>query len=275
MIQMRNVSNRYGEKPVLKDVSLSVKQGEGWILFGADDAGKTALLQLLMGFNISFEGKLALMGTRPNRLTREQREKVRFVPDDLIREEGLTGEQFFAYAERASGRYRKEIEEQLCGFFQIPVEQKLTEVSWQENRLIQLIAALAAAPELLILDEPMNLLDAEVWKQVLNCIWVYRQKGMTLLITAVEYEDVPGICDHYAYLKDGSLITGVIEKDTGHMKRVTALKGGRRQESLYKGDVSKLQAMLEGAGYRDWTIENLSLREELDMKYAARKQMAD
>ncbi len=271
MIQMRNISNRYGTETVLKDVSLSVKQGESWVLFGADDAGKTTLLHLLMGYQSPCGGKQALLGCRPNRLGRQQMERVRFVPDDLLWEADLTGVQFLGYAEGASTRYQIEIQDQLCEFFGIPIENKISEMSWQENKLLQLTAALAARPDLLILDEPMNLLDKNTWRQALNCIWVYRQKGMTVLMTAVEYEDVLGQCDHYAYLKDGSLITGAVSEDTGTAKRVTAIKGNTRQTALYKGEAPKLQKVLLNAGFQDWTIEKLTLKEELDMKYAARK----
>lgn len=271
MIQMRNVSKQYGTKTVLKDVNLSVKRGESWVLFGADDAGKTTLLHLLMGYHISYEGKLALLGRKPNRLGKQEMEKVRYVPDDLILDEGLTGTQFLSCAERASSRYQREMEYQLSEHFQIPIERKLSEMSWQENKLIQMIAALAAKPELMILDEPMNFLEPDIWRQVLNCIWVYRQKGMTVLMTAVEYEDVQGQCGHYAYLKDGALLTGEVRENTGQAKKVTASRGNIRHSSLYRGNVARIQDVLLKAGYQDWTIEDLTLREELDMQYAAKK----
>ncbi len=271
MIQMRNISNQYGAQAVLRDVSLSVRKGESWVLFGADDAGKTTLLHLLMGYNTSYKGKLALLGCRPNRMDRQQREKVRFVPDDLLWEENVTAACFFRYAQAASAKYDVETQQVLSRHFKLPTEQLLTELSYQDNKLIQLTAALAARPELLILDEPMNLLERDVWKQVLSCIGFYRGKGMTVLITAEEYEDVQGQCSHYAYLRGGKLITGSVQEDTGRARRVTAVRGNDRQSSLYRGDVAKIQQVLVSAGYRDWTIEDLTFREELDMRYAAQK----
>ncbi len=271
MIQMNNISNQYGTRKVLQGVSLSVGKGEFWVLFGADDAGKTTLLHLLMGYNTSYTGQLALLGSRPNWMGRQQRERVRFVPDDLLWEDTMTSADFFRYAGNASARYDVKTQQMLSDFFKLPAQRVLTDLSYQENKLIQIVAALAARPEVLILDEPMNLLEPDVWRKVLSCITFFQKQGMAVLMTAVDYEDALGQSSHYAYLLEGRLITGEVREDTGTAKRVTAIREDVRQSALYEGDVSKLQDVLINAGFQDWTIENMTLREELDMRYAAQR----
>lgn len=264
---MRNVFNKYNGVLMLQDISLSIKKGAFCVLFGPDDSGKTTLLHLLMGFQLPSRGRLSLMGCRPNRIDGTKRQLVRFVPDDLIWEKKLTGSSYLGYAREASLRYSVEREQQLCRLFEIPLEEEVAKLPQETNKLIQLIAAFSACPELLILDEPDNFLSVEKWKLLLQCLEAYHREGMTILLSVEQYEAVGTLGDYYVYLKEGKVqATGAVLPDKKHVKRITVSDGEKEKAYTFNGDVTKVRDILVYAGYDDWTIENLTLQEELEME---------
>ncbi|MBR1931648.1 MAG: ATP-binding cassette domain-containing protein [Lachnospiraceae bacterium] len=284
MIQIRKISTEYDGKTVLKDVDLSVREGDFVALCGGDDAGKTALLHILMGFNTSYSGRVFIMGSRPNNLSAEQRARVRFIPDDIIWERQLTAEDYFALAREASQTYDMKLQNKLCKRYEIPLYNKMLNMTYKENKLVQIIGAISARPRLLILDEPKNFLDKRTYRMLLEELVRLNRTGTTILMAVEKYSDAAGYCSHYAYLKEGQLAaSGRAVKRTRKSKIVTARGGDipflkkhmercireRKGEIvfLYKGDPQMLLLFLYKADCEDWSVEDLTLEEELDRNF--------
>jgi len=284
MVRLENISNQYEGREILKDVTLSMGYGDFLVLFGADDAGKTTLLHILLGFNTSYSGKVLLMGKRPNQLSAVQMGRVRFVPDDLIMEPGLTGADYLLYAKKAAQDYDIDLQWELCEEFALPFREELSAVTWQQNKLVQVIAAVCARPKLLILDEPGNFLEGSVYRALLGHLEQWNKEGMGILLAAEHYEDAGGYGSRYAYLKEGKLAADKKVMPQDMRGKIVTVAGGDaeligkylkkclrqdREKSIYyyKGNMRSLSAVLYMAECRDWTVEELSLREELEQDF--------
>lgn len=284
MIEFRNVSAEFDGKPVLQNIELSVENGDFLALCGGDTAGKTTLLHILMGFNTAYMGKVFIMGSRPNNLEADKRAKVRFVPDDMIWEQQLTAEDYFALASESAPTYDRVLQEKLCKKYEVPIYNKMMRMSYKENKLVQIISAISARPRLLILDEPKNFLDKKSYSMLLEDLRQMNKTGTTIVMAVEKYSEVSAYCSHYAYLKEGKLVSaGRVSKRTRKCKIVTVRGGNtafleehmerciaeRRGEKvyLYKGDSQMLFLLLYKADCEDCIVEEMTLEEELDRNF--------
>lgn len=276
-MELNNISYFYGKRQVLDGITLHIDEKHFTVLFGADDAGKTTLLQLIMGFVPGYQGDILWGDEKPG--------IIRFIPDDIIWEKAMTVRQYMRFAGKAASKYDQELQSRLCEEFTILLDAQLLALTYQENKMVQIITAVCANPDFLILDEPMNFLDNDTYLKVLDLLEERNRKGMGILLAAEKYGDVKGRCGSYVYLKEGKIhaFGGVPNPD--YRKKIVTVVGGR-QESLrtvmdkvadlgeekaaylYQGAMGELPGILGEAEGRDFTVEELTLEEELDADYS-------
>ncbi len=170
MIQCSHLTKVYGSHTVLKDVSFQVKKGQWVLLTGEDGAGKTTLLHILMGFLTSYQGQAQVLGMRANRWKAAQRARVRFVPQGLCLDPGFAG----------SG-----------------VED------FEKNKAAQLMEALTQGPELLLLDEPLSFLSAQMQERVKGWLADFHSRGGTILLAQDSRRGWEGYYSYEIHLEKG------------------------------------------------------------------------
>lgn len=285
MIEIRDVSKWYDKEQILNRVSFTVKKGDFFALFGPDDAGKSTLLHILMGFDTDYQGSAEMFGKKANILNVHERNQVRFVPDDIIWESNSTASSYLKFIQAASIRYNMELQETLCSEFEIPLEEKLLEMTYQQNKLVQIVGAVCAEPNFLILDEPANFLEQKTYRRLLEYLKKWNQLGMGILIAVEKYADVRGICKSYAYLKEGIFVAmGNVSDNDVRCKVVTITDGnaeyleknmeqcieehGNKKIYLYKREMNRLADILSKSECSDWIVEEMTLEEELESDFS-------
>ena len=216
VIEFRGVNIRYGERTILKDLNLVVKEGEHWALNGENGAGKSTLLIIVCADNPeSFANDIVLVG--------HQRVKGESIWDIKKHIGYISPEMHRAYMKDipaidivasglsdVSGLYKKPKPEQreVCEFWMdiFGVKQyadtTFLKLSSGEQRLVLLARAFVKDPSLLILDEPLHGLDLKNRRLVKDIIEVFcRRKNKTLLMVTHYREEYPKIIDHELYLK--------------------------------------------------------------------------
>lgn len=276
-MKLKNISYSCENNPILDQINLQINEKRFSVLFGADDAGKTTLLHLIMGFVPKYQGHILWESEKPPVL--------RFVPDDIIWERAMTVKQYMKFAGKAAAKYDEELQSRLCEEFSVPQDGQLLDLTYQENKMTQIISALCAKPDFLILDEPGNFLDSGTYVKMLDLLQERNQKGMGILLAAEKYEDAKGRCQNYAYLKEGRILASGEVPVPDYRKKIVTVTGGR-QESLnavmekvadlgeekgaylYSGSMEELPAILREAAGKDFTVEELTLEEELEADYS-------
>lgn len=216
VIEFRNVNIRYGERTILKDLNLVVKQGEHWALNGENGAGKSTLLSIVCADNPqSYANDIVLFG--------HQRGKGESIWDIKKHIGYISPEMHRAYMKDipaidivasglsdVSGLYKKPKPEQrsVCEFWMniFGVKQyadtTFLKLSSGEQRLVLLARAFVKDPSLLILDEPLHGLDLKNRRLVKDVIEVFCQrKNKTMLMVTHYREEYPKNIDHEIYLK--------------------------------------------------------------------------
>ncbi len=285
VIELKGVSRKFGNEEGVEQISLQMEEGGFLVLFGEDDAGKTTLLHILMGFDMEYNGQVQVLGKNPADWGAEERSLVRFVSDGILLEEGMTGENYLEMARAVTERYDAGLEKLLCQKLNLPIQEPLLSMTYQENKLIQITAAVCAKPVLLILDEPANFLGKKAYSILLQLLDLWNKAGMSILLAAEHYKDAEGFGKSYAYLREGKLIKqAAIKKSERRQRAVTVMgktseafqgamaqcisKKQGRKTYLYNGKAAELLEILNVSGAKDFLVEELTLEEELSKDYA-------
>lgn len=170
VLEAENVSFAYGQDPVLDDVSLAVAPGEFVALVGPNGSGKSTLLRCLLGLLKPTSGVVRLFGAEPAHL--RQRWRLGYVPQraGLAKELPATVEEVVGAGRLARSGWRRrfdaadrtEIEHAMSSVALLEHRRRrVSELSGGQQQRAFIAKALAAQPELLVLDEPVAGVDAE------------------------------------------------------------------------------------------------------------------
>ncbi len=160
-VELQEVSVQFGGEAVLADVDLTIPAGTTALLRGPNGAGKSTLLRAIAGL-LPFKGEILIFGARPRSL--EGRAAFAFVADVPTLFEDLTVREHAAFLSRAYARPESE-ERAVAWFERFELGGRLDEFPGTHSRGMRHKAALSLAlglePDLLLLDEPFNTLDAD------------------------------------------------------------------------------------------------------------------
>ncbi len=217
---IQNLSFSYpgADRMILKDINLSVEQGEYILLCGQSGSGKTTLLRHLKSVLAPYgsrSGCVLFHGTPLEAVSgREQAAKIGFVmqnPDDQIVTDKVWHELSFGLenlgCDQKSMRLRVA---EMASYFGIQgwFHREISELSGGQKQLLNLASVMAMQPEVLILDEPTSQLDPIAASDFLNTLKkINRELGTTILITEHRTEDVFPAADRVVVMEQGSIVS--------------------------------------------------------------------
>jgi ABC-type multidrug transport system ATPase subunit len=177
LLEARGLGVRLAGTVVLEGIDLLVRAGDAWWVEGPNGAGKTTLLRSLAGL-IASEGDVRIRGALVG--GQAARALLRFVPDSTPLYEDLSVREHAVLLGRVSGRAGAgEAALAWCERFGLTarLDDYPSVLSRGMRQKLVLAVALAAAPPLLLLDEPLNALDAEAQAQVLTGLAAHAAAG--------------------------------------------------------------------------------------------------
>ena len=210
LLEVRGVGKCFGEKEVLKTLSLNIAQGEFLTLLGESGSGKTTLLRLIAGFEQPTAGEIWMNGARLDTLPPYKR-RVNTVFQQYALFPHLNVSENVAYGLHASKTAKTEIAprvEQALTMVRMSeyAKAKPTKLSGGQQQRIALARALVNRPQLLLLDEPLSALDANLRKEMQGELKsLQREVGITFLFVTHDQEEAMALSDRIALLKDGGL----------------------------------------------------------------------
>lgn len=210
LLSVRAIEKRFGGRPVLRGISLDVASGEFLTILGESGSGKTTLLRLIAGFESLDRGEIWMGAERLDSLP-PYRRQVNTVFQSYAIFPHLSVFENVAYGLRAHGTARGEIPSR--------VTQALTMVKMDEfagaapSRLsggqqqrVALARALVNRPRVLLLDEPLSALDANLRRQMQGELKsLQREIGITFLFVTHDQEEAMALSDRIALLREGQL----------------------------------------------------------------------
>lgn len=209
MIEFQHVSFSYEkEHPVLKDLSFRIEKGASVGLIGANGAGKSTVMKLLLGL-LEGDGKILVDGVEVSRGTvGEVRRKLGFVlqnSDNQMFMPTVYEDMMFAPLNYMLSREEAEacVDAVLARLHLEDLKHRYNhKISGGEKRMAAIATILAMEPEAILMDEPTSALDPFNRRVVINTI---RELGQTKLITSHDLDMILDTCSRVILLSDGTI----------------------------------------------------------------------
>lgn len=210
MIQVKNVTKKYGSFIAVKDLNFEIEHGEVIGLLGPNGAGKSTTMNMLTGFIEPTEGTILINGNDIVKKAREAKKSIGYMPENVPLYLDLTVKEFVKYMAELKLVSRKERNKQ--------VEEIIKETGLEDvkNKLIRnlsrgykqrvsMAGALVGKPEILILDEPTVGLDP---KQIVEIRELIKKLGKehTVIISSHILSEISQICEKVIIINKGQII---------------------------------------------------------------------
>ncbi|MGC9973350.1 MAG: ABC transporter ATP-binding protein [Bryobacteraceae bacterium] len=210
-IAVRDLRKVYGDKAAVDGLTLSVPRGCFFGFLGPNGAGKTTTIRMLMGLAPPTSGSIEVLGLpMPGRAV-EIKRKIGVVPDESVLFDRLTGREFLEFVGRMYALERRVAAErarELLGLFELQSSPKklIAEYSKGMRKRVAMAAALIHRPDLFLLDEPFEGVDAVGARLMKDLLIDQVRRGATVFLTSHVLEVVERLCDRVAIIHQGRLV---------------------------------------------------------------------
>jgi spermidine/putrescine ABC transporter ATP-binding subunit len=210
LLEVRGAAKRFGDREVLRNISLNIAAGEFLTLLGESGSGKTTLLRLIAGFEQPTAGEIWMGGGRLDTLPPYKR-RVNTVFQHYALFPHLTVLDNVAYGLRVKKTPANEIRGRVEEALQMVKMQEFatarpSKLSGGQQQRVALARALVNRPQLLLLDEPLSALDANLRKEMQGELKaLQREIGITFLFVTHDQEEAMALSDRIALLRGGAL----------------------------------------------------------------------
>jgi ABC-2 type transport system ATP-binding protein len=210
-IAVRNLRKVYGLKAAVDGLDLEVPRGSFFGFLGPNGAGKTTTIRMLMGLAPPTSGSIELLGLPMPAHALEVKGKIGLVPDESLLFDHLTGPEFTEFVGRMYGLERSVARErgrELLALFELDSEPRklIADYSKGMRKRVAMAAALIHRPELFLLDEPFEGVDAVGARLMKEILQEQIRHGATMFLTSHVLEVVERLCDRVAIIHEGKLV---------------------------------------------------------------------
>lgn len=259
IVQLKNVNKSFGDNHVVKDLNLSVGEGEFFTMLGSSGCGKTTTLRMIAGFETPTSGQVLLDGA--DVLDKEPYERdVNTVFQSYALFPHMTIFDNVAYGLKMKRVAKDEIRDRVTAMLNLVQlggfeERKPSQLSGGQRQRVAIARALINQPKVLLLDEPLGALDLKLRKQMqLELKRLQRKLGITFIYVTHDQEEALSMSDRIAVMNDGVLEqvgtpTEIYEKPA--TKFVATFIG---ETNLFEGMVTKTAAGVASIAIETGTI---------------------
>lgn len=209
-LSLKNISKKYKDKEILKNISFDIKEGELVCILGPSGCGKTTLLNIIGGFVSDFSGDVLLSDENINNIPPEKREIATvFQSYGLFTHKNVIdnvsyGLKLLKIDKNTRENRAKEMLEKvgLAGY----EKKKIKELSGGEQQRVAIARSMVLNPKLLLLDEPLSNLDVhlrDIMRKEIKRI--QKQFGVTMIIVTHDQEDAFKLADRVIVINEGHI----------------------------------------------------------------------
>jgi len=210
LLEIRNVTRRFGDFVAVDDVSFAVDAGEFFTLLGPSGCGKTTLLRMIAGFDLPDDGAIVLDGVDLKDTPPEKR-PIHTVFQSYALFPHMTVAQNIAFPLKMAGRSESEIRAKVQeSLEQVKLAEKAGqfphELSGGQKQRVALARGLVNRPRLLLLDEPLGALDAKLREQMqFELIRLQREVGVTFVFVTHAQSEALALSHRIAVMNKGRI----------------------------------------------------------------------
>lgn len=227
MLEMKNVTKRYGKKVVLDDVSIQFQKGAITCLLGLNGVGKSTTMKAIMKLIPINQGEILINQTP---ITSHNINQLAYVPDIPIHDLGWTIPKNLEFAQVFYDGFDIEKAWRMIKFFNVPTDKKLKELSKGNLARFNIIIGLCQNTPYLLLDEPFSGIDVFTRQTFINLLKSeFLEKDQTVILTTHEIDEVQDVADYIVLLEEGKVFA-TFSKDEAEKEGLTIVE---KMKSLY------------------------------------------
>ena len=227
VIDIDRLGYAYGRAEAVHDLTLHVRAGRCYGLFGRNGAGKTTTMRCLLNLLRPQRGSIRVLGMDPARQEVAVKRRVAYVPDAVAFYPWMTVRETLDYLASFRSRWNRDIERDLLGRFRLDPSQKTGVLSKGQRTQVALVGAICPEPELLLLDEPTSGLDPIVRREFIQTvIGAYQDAdpgNRTVFVSTHLISEFEGLIDEFTIMDGGrSVLTLDADQARERYQRIRA-----------------------------------------------------
>ena len=237
VINVSNLTRRFGVKAALASVSLSLPRGAVYGLVGANGAGKTTLIKHILGLLRADSGSVRVFGLDPVADPVAVLSRIGYLSEENDLPGWMRVDELIRYSRAFYPAWDDAYAEELRQGFALDPAAKIKTLSKGQKARAGLLIALAYRPELLVLDEPSSGLDPIVRRDILGAVLrTIANEGRTVLFSSHLLDEVERVADHVTMISDGNIVL------SGPLDDLTASHGGASLDEIFVSHVGRSAA---------------------------------
>ena len=216
-ILVRGLKKSYGSVAAVNGVDLEVPRGSFFGFLGPNGAGKSTTIRILTGLAPADSGSVEILGLRLPENELEIKSRIGLVPDESLLFDRLTGAEFLEFVGRMYGLDRRTARDRAAGLLdllELANDRKIIgEYSKGMRKRVAMAAALIHHPDLFLMDEPFEGVDAVGARLMKDILLDQVRRGATVFLTSHVLEVVERLCDRIAIINRGAIVSsGTLEE---------------------------------------------------------------
>jgi ABC-2 type transport system ATP-binding protein len=212
VIETCALGKSYGSTRALHDCTLAIPDRHVVALVGPNGAGKTTLLNLTVGLVLPTTGEVTVLGGRPAG-SRAALDGIAFVAQDAPLYKNLSAADLLHETRNLNRRFDQDYAEHRLGELGIPLHQKAGKMSGGQQAQLALTLALARRPQLLLLDEPMAMLDPIARHEFMATVMTAAaEDGVSVVLSSHVLAELERVADYLVLVSHGNIqVVGEVE----------------------------------------------------------------
>lgn len=243
ILTLNNVSKKFGNKQVVKNLSFEVPQNKVYGFIGKNGAGKTTTMKMILGLVKADEGEIMVNGERVTFGQNTTNKYIGYLPDVPEFYGYMTPGEYLKLCGKITGMTDAEIKTRSDELFELvglgEEKKRIKGFSRGMKQRLGIAQALLNSPKLLICDEPTSALDPVGRKEILDVLSKVKEQTTVIFSTHI-LSDVERICDEVAFLHDGNI---VLKGSLDEVKRIRK-SSSVQIECFNHADVAKVLKIL-------------------------------
>jgi ABC-2 type transport system ATP-binding protein len=266
VIEVTNLTKKYGSHAAVEHLSFSVEKGQIYGFLGPNGAGKSTTMNIMTGYLAATEGTVLINGKDIQKEAEEAKKNIGYLPEIPPLYTDMTVEEFLSFAAELKkipkGLRKQQLSEVMEMTFITDMKDRLIKnLSKGYRQRVGLAQAILGDPEVIILDEPMVGLDPKQIIEIRDLIRRLKEKH-TVILSSHILSEVSAICDHVLIMSHGRLVASgspeeLAEQQRGSSKLILEIKGDLESAK----EVLQKLPMIDKADIRDKYIDITAIEE--------------
>lgn len=203
MIEVKEITKRFGRKKVLDGVSFTANKGEITCLIGINGVGKTTILNAIMALTPINSGQILINGEGINKTSYE---KITFIPDAITMLPQMRIFEAMVFMQDFYDCWNQERATELLRFFKLKESDRIAELSKGNTAKVNLLLGLAMDVDYLLMDEPFSGIDIFSREQIADVFTSHLIEDRGVIITTHEITDIEHLIDKVVLLDNGVVL---------------------------------------------------------------------